>query len=87
MPLYEYSCDECEHKFDHVSTMVKCNEPLLEPCPYCGENGTVYRIYSTGGVVSAGILKADKNMEDSGVQANLERIRENHPKSNMKWKG
>ena len=86
MPLYEYRCDSCDHKFVHMRSMKDRNTALDEDCPECGEN-RVFRIYSNAGSIDPAILHADKNMENSGVQAALERIRDNHKDANMKWNG
>ncbi len=84
--LYEYKCGECDHQFTMVLSMNKRNNPLKELCPSCGKI-SIHRVYSIGGTMDGEIFKADKRMEQSGVQSALERIRDNHPNSNMKWKG
>jgi putative FmdB family regulatory protein len=33
MPLYEYQCDSCGHRFE---TIQKFSDPPLEKCPKCG---------------------------------------------------
>lgn len=32
MPIYEYECNDCQHKFD---LMQKMNEPAVQQCPHC----------------------------------------------------
>ena len=34
MPLYEYQCDGCGHRFEHIQ---KFSDPLLTVCPKCGD--------------------------------------------------
>ena len=34
MPLYEYQCDACGHRFEHIQ---KFSDPLLTVCPKCGD--------------------------------------------------
>ena len=34
MPLYEYQCDACGHRFEVIQKM---SDPPLEACPKCGE--------------------------------------------------
>ena len=34
MPLYEYQCDACGHRFEHIQ---KFSDPLLSVCPQCGD--------------------------------------------------
>jgi putative FmdB family regulatory protein len=33
MPLYEYECDACGHRFEKIQ---KFSDPLVEACPKCG---------------------------------------------------
>jgi putative FmdB family regulatory protein len=41
MPLYEYLCDECGHRFEVIQ---KFSDPLIEKCPKCG--GPVHKVMS-----------------------------------------
>ena len=34
MPLYEYECDSCGHRFEVIQKM---SDPPLEACPKCGQ--------------------------------------------------
>ena len=34
MPLYEYECEACGHRFEHIQ---KFSDPAIEVCPNCGE--------------------------------------------------
>lgn len=42
MPLYEYKCDACGHKFEKI---VQFSDPPLEACPVCG--GKVQKLFSS----------------------------------------
>ena len=42
MPLYEYQCDSCGHRFEVIQ---KFSDPLIETCPSCG--GPVRKLLST----------------------------------------
>jgi putative FmdB family regulatory protein len=42
MPLYEYLCDACQHRFELIR---KFSDPPLEACPRCG--GTVQKLVSS----------------------------------------
>lgn len=35
MPLYEYECDACGHRFE---TIQKFSDPPIEKCPKCGSH-------------------------------------------------
>ena len=42
MPLYEYQCDDCGHRFEQIR---KFSDPPLETCPQCG--GTIRKLISS----------------------------------------
>ena len=42
MPLYEYLCDACDHKYEKIQ---KFSDPLDTICPKCG--GTVHKMMSS----------------------------------------
>ena len=41
MPIYEYECEKCGHRFEKIR---KFSDPPLETCPKCG--GTVHKMQS-----------------------------------------
>ena len=41
MPLYEYECDKCGHRFEKIQ---KFSDPPLDVCPKCG--GTLHKMQS-----------------------------------------
>jgi putative FmdB family regulatory protein len=41
MPLYEYQCDECGHRFEVIQ---KYSDPPIDKCPVCGK--TVHKLQS-----------------------------------------
>jgi putative FmdB family regulatory protein len=45
MPLYEYECKKCHHRFERI---VKFSDPLMKKCPDCG--GAVARTISAPAV-------------------------------------
>ncbi|PCJ47868.1 MAG: transcriptional regulator [Gammaproteobacteria bacterium] len=45
MPIYEYKCKACEHKFDKLQ---KINDPVLKDCPDCGESELVKLVSAAG---------------------------------------
>src|SRR6185436_6997901 len=42
MPLYEYECDACGHRFEKIQ---KFSDPLETACPKCG--GAVHKLMSS----------------------------------------
>ena len=42
MPLYEYECDACGHRFEKIQ---KFSDPLADTCPTCG--GAVHKLMSS----------------------------------------
>jgi putative FmdB family regulatory protein len=43
MPLYEYQCDACGHRFEKIQ---KFSDPLIDQCPNCGEH-QVHKLVSS----------------------------------------
>lgn len=43
MPLYEYECDACHHRFEQIR---KFSDPPLDVCPKCGK-GPVKKLLSS----------------------------------------
>ena len=41
MPLYEYLCDSCKHRFERIQ---KFSDPLVDTCPEC--SGPVQKLLS-----------------------------------------
>ena len=37
MPVYEYYCNRCQHKYDSMRPISRRDEPA--PCPNCGDPG------------------------------------------------
>ena len=45
MPLYEYQCKKCQHRFEKIQ---KFSDPLVKKCPKCG--GPVEQLLSAPAV-------------------------------------
>jgi putative FmdB family regulatory protein len=43
MPLYEYECDQCHHRFERIQ---KFSDPPVDTCPKC-EKGPVKKLLSS----------------------------------------
>jgi putative FmdB family regulatory protein len=49
MPLYEYECDACSHRFEKIQ---KFSDPLEDTCPKCG--GRVHKLMSSPAIAFKG---------------------------------
>lgn len=82
MPIYEYTCRECQHTFDRFMKIDNRKIPESEPCPNCKKEGSVYQGVSAvpmGDPVRLGITRPDNGFHDV-----LRRIHERNPGSNIK---
>ena len=69
MPLYEYECNDCEHRFERIQ---KFSDPLVSSCPVC--DGEVRKLLSspaiqfkgTGWYVTDYAKKASGDAKDGG---------------------
>jgi putative FmdB family regulatory protein len=66
MPLYEYECESCNHRFEKI---VKYSDPPLDTCPKCGK-GPVRKLFSSPAIQFKGsgwyITDYAKKSTDSG---------------------
>lgn len=51
MPIYEYTCQSCHERFDHLHKRMEDGEKV--PCPQCGSSKTA-RVLSVFAVGAAG---------------------------------
>ena len=45
MPIYEYKCDACDHRFDKLQ---KISDEPLKDCPSCGESALTKLVSAAG---------------------------------------
>lgn len=66
MPLYEYQCDACGHRFEHIQ---KFSDPLLSVCPKC--RGAIRKLVSSAAIQfkGTGWYVTDYAKKDSGAEA------------------
>ena len=66
MPLYEYECDVCGHRFEKIQ---KFSDPRLDKCPKCG--GAVRKLQSSPAIQfkGSGWYITDYARKDSSVEA------------------
>ncbi|NPV13339.1 zinc ribbon domain-containing protein [candidate division WOR-3 bacterium] len=65
MPVYEYSCDDCGHKFDIVATLAEKEAGLTPVCPNCGGR-KVHQVFGRFTVVggSKGEVDFDEGIDE-----------------------
>ena len=63
MPLYEYLCDECGHRFEKIQ---KFSDPREDKCPKCG--GPVHKLASSPAIQfkGSGFYITDYAKKDQG---------------------
>ena len=63
MPLYEYACDTCDHRFEVIQ---KYSDPLVAICPKCG--APVRKLMSSPAIQfkGSGFYITDYPKKDSG---------------------
>jgi len=66
MPLYEYECDACGHRFEKIQ---KFSDPLQDTCPKCG--GRVRKLMSSPAIQfkGSGFYITDYAKKDGGKEA------------------
>jgi putative FmdB family regulatory protein len=81
MPIYEYSCSQCDERFEKLLKFSQMTEPLAEACPTCNTEGSITQMASTfslGDPVRLGVKRPD-----AGFTEVLSKIKQAHPKHNM----
>ena len=70
MPLYEYECDACGHRFERIR---KFSDPPVETCPKCGSR--VHKLVSSPAFQfkGTGWYVTDYAKKDSGADAKGEK--------------
>lgn len=65
--IYDYRCEKCEHTFERVLKMADMMVPTTEPCPNCGETGSVTKVITApniNGFNSFGTTKINRDFQD-----------------------
>ena len=65
MPLYEYQCDACGHRFEKIQ---KYSDPVVDTCPVCG--GAVRKLMSSPAIQfkGSGFYITDYGKKDQGAE-------------------
>ncbi|MFT5450749.1 MAG: putative FmdB family regulatory protein [Enterobacterales bacterium] len=80
MPIYEYKCKACEHKFDKLQ---KLNDPALTDCPDCGKPELI-KLVSAAGFRLKGTGWYETDFKNSGKKASESTSKESASKSTTK---
>ncbi len=67
MPIYEYQCDKCEHKFEILQ---KLSDEPLEFCPECGKH-SLRKLVSAAAFRLSGSGWYETDFKDKKEQKNL----------------
>lgn len=78
MPLYDYSCLQCEHTFEKHLKIAECDIPCEACCPSCQTDGTI-----TKDVCAPGLTNPVPRAPADFQKYVLGRIAANHPKSTI----
>ena len=65
MPIYEYKCKACEHKFDKLQKM---SDPVLTDCPDCGKSELI-KLVSAAGFRQKGTGWYETDFKNSGKKS------------------
>lgn len=79
MPLYEFECKTCHHRFEESHSISNRKDPEKKPCPKCGQKKVTQEVFSLPGIHSGRGMKKP----DSGFREVLQRIKKANPKSNI----
>lgn len=64
MPIYEYACQQCEHRLEKLQ---KLSDPLLSQCPQCGQD-SLMRLMSAAGFQLKGTGWYETDFKHKGKQ-------------------
>lgn len=76
MPLYEYQCKKCKHKFEKIQ---KFSDRPIKKCPECGgpvekiQHAPAVQFKGTGWYVTDYAAKSDKSRTDGGTEKSSEK--------------
>lgn len=84
MPLYEYACETCGHRFEKIQ---KFSDALESVCPKCG--GAVRKLMSSPAIQfkGSGFYITDYGKKDSGKESGSEAKAETKAKAEAKADG
>ena len=87
MPEYVFECQDCEHTFQEIHTIMNMDVPLNNPCPLCQsqKDGNIIRIVGCSGIADSARLESTKGRLKPTKEFTevMTRIKKNHPASNF----
>lgn len=78
MPQYDYECQNCDHTWEEIKSVVERHKPLSNPCPNCHKCGYVVKPLSPVTMVDPIVTGAGK-MVDPGLKNKLDQMQEKYP--------
>tara|TARA_Y100000780_G_C13312523_1_gene274501 strand:+ start:194 stop:469 length:276 start_codon:yes stop_codon:yes gene_type:complete len=89
MPSYDFECNECSHQFEEFQTIANMDVPLGQPCPSCYKVGYLERIITKVQRGEGALMEMTKGtlVPDTDFVENMQRIKANHPGSDMEIRG
>jgi len=84
MPLYEYECDSCGHRFEVIQ---KFSDALVDTCPKCGSK--VHKLMSSPAIQfkGSGFYINDYAKKDSATATKAGNAKEGSPKEGSPKEG
>ena len=84
MPLYEYECDSCGHRFEVIQ---KFSDALVDTCPKCGSK--VHKLMSSPAIQfkGSGFYINDYAKKDSATATKAGNAKEGSPKEGSSKEG
>jgi len=86
MPIYEYSCKECEDSFTEILSVNDRENPTKEPCKKCGAKDSLYIVLGAVGwmdIMRTTVGTARHKPTDEFREI-TKRIKKSNRRSNMK---
>ena len=86
MPLYEYECDNCAHKFEKIQSVHA--EPLLQ-CPNCSAN-SLHKVFHAAGIIFKGsgwYINDSRNASSGSPSSSNSRKNESNGETKSESKG
>ena len=81
MPMYDYSCSACGHKFEQMEKIDNRKDPEKKPCPNCSKNTVEFQI---GAPAIADSVRMGITKPDAGFREIMAKVKERHKVNQLK---